>query len=140
MTIASEFHKLIDLKEYTEEQPDLFNKELSTFYVDDDIVKVQPNKSGSKDYVFSPEFSDEMFKEIEATPENDDTILRILARAYIDDDEVANIFKNANREDFIVMNTSNDVPLKLSMNDLFMYITAMSRDDRFADEENSVQD
>lgn len=122
-------------KEATEEQLDLFDPEISTFYNDgDEAINVIRNKDNTKSYVFDQESSDYVNGLI-PNPEDTSYVVSVLADAFNNNDEFANILKNANRDDKLVFNTSKDGKIIIPMDDLFSNSIYQQRMDRFKTEE-----
>lgn len=120
-----------EITEDIEEQPDMFDPELSTFYNDgNEAVKIIRNKQGTKDYIFDTESSDYIDSLI-TDPADTSYIVNVLAQAFNDNDDFANILKNANRNDNIVFNTSKNGKIKISMDELFNNAKFLERQARF---------
>lgn len=128
LNFVSEIDKIT---EDIEEQPDMFDPELSTFYDDgNEAVKIMRNKNGTKDYVFDKDSSDYVDSLI-TDPSDPSYVIEILAQAFNDDDNFANILKNANRDDNLVFDTSKNGRIKISMDELFNNAKFLERQARF---------
>lgn len=126
-------------KEDIEEQPDMFDKELSDFHSTDENVdvKVIRNEKDSKDYIFdqdSSNFLDELIRD----PGDDSQIVEILADTYLRNDDFANILKNANKEDRLVFNTSKNGKIVIDVARMFEMLPYLKREMRY--EESSDED
>lgn len=128
LNFVSEMDKIT---EDIEEQPDMFDPELSTFYDDgNEAVKIIRNKNGTKDYIFDKDSSDYIDSLI-TDPSDPSYVIEILAQAFNDDDNFANILKNANRNDNLVFDTSKNGRIKISMDELFNNAKFLERQARF---------
>lgn len=122
----------IAVEEAVEEQPSMFDDEESVFYDDNglELVNIVRNKAGNKDYIFNAEASDYV-NDLLQDPSDVTPIIQLLAQAYLNSDEMSKILDKANRSDDIIFNTSNSGKIKISMNDVFEYITYLKREERF---------
>lgn len=122
----------VSVEEAVSEQPDLFDTNYSTFYDDNglELVNIQPNKEGSKDYIFDTESSDYV-DSLLTDPSDTFTIVKIMANAYTNSDDFAKILEKANRADNIIFNTSKNGKIKISVSDVFDYINYLKREERF---------
>lgn len=118
------------MQEDLEHQPDLFDKTLGSFYLEGDEVKVEKAKDGSKNFIFSPKVGNYLDSQI-MNPEDTMHIVALLADRYINSDDFSKVLQYANREDSLIFNTTENGPIKISMNDLFDYATYLTREERF---------
>lgn len=130
-------------KEDVETQPDMFNPELNSFYLDGHEIKVtEDQKYGGKKYTFDSYFGDKL-ESVMRDPTDTATVCDIIAQGYAEDDDLAEILDSMNRADSLTFETTNNGPITVSASDVFDHLTKYKRDLRFAnenedeDEENS---